>query len=631
MTDFLNTAVSGLLAFQRALATSSHNVSNANTPGFSRQRVELASRNPQEFSNGFVGKGTVVRDITRVTNQFVIAQIQTISSDNARLSTFSSLTRQVDNLLADDLGGLSGVLQNFFSSVQGVSNDPASISARQVMLGEAQNIAGRFNFLQTQLDEQNQNVNEQTVELVNQINSISQNIGELNGRIISASNSGGVAEPNDLLDQRDQLINELSGLIGVTTIEADNGALNVFIGSGQMLVFDTNARTLSTIQNPANFSELNIAYQTITGTLDITPQLSGGQLGGLLDFRREILTPTLNELGRLAMVLADTFNTQHREGMDLDNNLGGDFFSLPPIGVITNQDNTGAATVTAAVSDVTALTSSDYRLTYDGANFTLTRLSDNTSVTGASPLSMDGFDVTIAGAAAAGDSFLVRPTNTAARDVSVLVDNVNRIAAANPVRTETSVNNLGSAEISFTQILDITDTDLLDTVEIVFNNPPTDFDIVNITDATTIAAGVPYTSGANIDFNGLRVSVTGNPAAGDRFSVEHNIDGVSDNRNALLLSGLQTQGLVGGSASYQEAYATTIGRVGTLARQADINGDAQSRLLERALQRRDEISGVNLDEEAANLLRFQQAYEAAAQVIAVSDTLFQTLLNSVRR
>ena len=629
MTGFINTGVSALIAFQRALATTSHNISNANTEGYSRQRVELVTRQPQEFGNGFVGQGVAVRDIERFTDQFIKLQLQQATAESARLEQFGFLAGQIDNLLSDEQGSISPVLQRFFSSLQDVANDAASIPARQVMLSEAQNLVDRFNFLELQFNDQNAVINRRIGEIVDEVNSIAAGIASLNQEIIAAFNNASVSQPNDLLDRRDQLVLELSELVSVDTLQGNNGALNVFIGNGQMLVFDTNVQRLSATGDSADLSQTSITYEGASGNFDIASQLGGGELGALLDFRRDVLTPAQNDLGRVAIVLADTFNAQHRQGMDLNSALGGNFFNVPPPTVTPNQGNSGTATASVTFTDVTALTASDYQLTYDGTNFTLTRLNDNTSVTGPGPLSMDGFDLSITAGAVAGDSFLVRPTHGAAGQVSLAISNVNNIAAASPVRSEAAVSNLGDASIALGQILDITNADLLDTVEIVFNDPPTTFNVVNTTDASTIASGVTYTSGGNIDFNGLRFSISGTPAAGDTFTVEHNIGGISDNRNALLLTDLQIQSLVGGTASYQEAYAGIIGRVGTQVNQAEVNAIAQNNILDQLQQQRDAISGVNLDEEAADLLRFQQAYEAAAQIISVSDSLFETLLNSV--
>ncbi len=631
MANPFNTGVTALLTYQRSLTTTGHNISNANTPGYSRQRVALETQIPERLGFGYIGGGVKIQGVERLNNQFLTLQLQQQTAESSRLQTFLGLTGQVDNLVADDQGGLSPSMQRFFGSLQDVANEPGSVAARQVLLSDAQGLIDRFGFFDGQLDGMSQDINQRMVTLTDTINSIATNIATLNESIVASNSGTNTAAPNDLLDQRDQLITDLSELVAVSTIDESSGARNVFVGNGQILVFGTDARQLTTIQDPENFSQFNIAYVTPAGNQDITALLAGGELGGLLDFRHEVLNPSRSELGRIAMVLSSTFNSQHESGLDLNGLVGTDFFNTPAPNVITNLNNTGSATVTATVTDYTSLTTSDYRLSYDGVNYTLTRLSDNSSVSGPGPLTMDGLSVAIGVGAANGDSFIVQPTQNGAGTISLAINNVNNFSAAGLVRTSADLSNLGSAEITFNQVLNASDPDVFDTVEIVFNNPPTTFDVLNITDASTIASGVGYLSGADIDVNGVRVNISGAAEAGDTFILQQNSNATNDNRNALALARLQTGLFVNGTATYEGAFAALVGRVGTQARQSEINGAAQRDLLNQIQTRRDEVSGVNLDEEAADLLRFQQAYEAAAQVIAVADNLFETLLGAVRR
>jgi flagellar hook-associated protein 1 FlgK len=345
----------------------------------------------------------------------------------------------------------------------------------------------------------------------------------------------------------------------------------------------------------------------------------------MLQFRSEMLDPAQNALGRVATGLAMTFNDQHREGMDLNNALGGDFFSYAD--AVVTARGTSAGTVSATITDANALTTSDYVVSYDGANWTVTRLSDNSAVaSGAGPtFSVDGIDITVGGTPAAGDSFLVQPTAAGASGLSVAIADAREIAAAAPIRASRALANTGNASISAGSVLDATDANLLNTVTI---------DFVSSSQYQINGAGplIAYTSGADIDVNGWRVQITGTPQAGDTFTVESNAGGSADNRNALLLSGMQKQlTLANGTASYQDAYGQIVADVGSRTRAAEINRDAQSAILDQAVAARESVAGVNLDEEAANIVRFQQAYQAAAQIIAVSDTLFQTLLGAVRR
>ena len=372
---------------------------------------------------------------------------------------------------------------------------------------------------------------------------------------------------------------------------------------------------------------------------DISANLTGGELGGLLDFRNNVLEPTRNALGRTAIGLAETFNAQMRDGTDLNGNLGQDFFSYDPPQSIPFSTNTGTATVTTAITDVTAITTDNYDLSFDGANWTLTS-SSGTSATVANgapaTLVFEGLTLTINGAGALiGDRFTIKPTLAASGGLSVLTSDPNEIAAAAPIRTNASLNNLGSVEISAGIVTDVTDPNLLNNATLTFDSPPTTLRA----DVDVVVGGVPYVAGAaipfsnnmQIDANGWQVSLNGTPQAGDIFTVEANLGGSGDNRNALALANLQNVGVFdGGIATYQEDYGTLVGFVGTQTLAANLERDAQETLLLQAIDRQAAKASVNLDEEAADLIRFQQAYEAAARMISTAQTIFDTLLNSVR-
>ena len=633
MANSLDIAVTGLRAFQTALSTTSNNIANASTPGYSRQEVNFTTLQPRGFGNGFIGTGTRVANIQRIESEFLIEQLRTASTEAGRLNAINNLASRVDNLLADGDGSLAPSLQNFFNSVQDLAIDPSSSSARQVVLSAAESLVSRFTNIESQLQAIDSDITVGLSENIQDLNAIAGSIADLNTKIIEAqSTTSGGQRPNDLLDQRDQLVLELSEIISVQTLEQDDGSLSVYVGSGQSIVVGGTAQQLAAIQDPNDSSNTRIAYQSFGGSADITNFITGGSLSGLLEFKNEQLGSIRNELGRIASVLAGTFNEQHNVGQTLTGALGGDFFATGPVEAIANTDNTGTATVSGTITDFTALTSSDYSLSYDGANYTLTRLDDGVATVSAAPIfTVDGVQISVSAGAAAGDRFIVRPTRQGASGIDVLITRTDDFAAASPARTSAQVSNLGDATISAPQVLDITDPDLRDTVEIRFNNPASTFDIFSVTDGVNIAAGVAYTSGADIDVNGLRVQIDGPVQTGDVFVIERNSGSVSDNTNALALLALQTADTVGGSSNYQETYGGLVGKVGTLTRQAELNSNAQNRLLEDSIRAKESVSGVNLDEEAVNLTKFQQAYQATAQVIASSDELFQTLLSVVSR
>ncbi|UCE76832.1 MAG: flagellar hook-associated protein FlgK [Gammaproteobacteria bacterium] len=544
----LGTAASGLQAFQRAISVTGHNISNANTDGYTRQRVELGTRPPSFTGQGFIGNGVQVESIERVFDEFVTERLRNTTSSSSQYETLALLSGRVSNLLGDDQAGLGNGLEAFFNAVQALADDPSSIPVRQLLLAEGESLVARFHNLDTQLDSMRDEINGSLSNMVAEINSLSTAIAEANRNIVDATSQGSGAAPNDLLDERDNLINRLSELVSVRTVEQENGATNVFVGSGQSLVTGFLASELRTVPNNFDNRHLDIAVVGAGISTVITDNLTGGQLGATLDFRDRMLDPAQNGLGRIAVTVAMEFNRQHGLGMDLDGVAGTDFFSVTAPQVAANLNNTGTASVTASFdsANIDDLSTDDYLLGFDGAAWSLSRVSDGQPVTmtGSGPFFADGLQIDIAGGAAAGDRFLIRPTRSASADVSMLLGNPREIAAA-----------------------------------------------------ASAAAPAP-----------------------------------GDNSNALLLANLQVaQTMENATTSFQGAYGQLVGELGTQTRSAQINADAQAALLSQAQQSRDAVSGVNLDEEAANLLRFQQAYQAIAQVISVADSTFQTLLSAVRR
>ncbi|MBT8124826.1 MAG: flagellar hook-associated protein FlgK [Gammaproteobacteria bacterium] len=633
MVDASRVAITGLQVFQRALATTSNNVANVGTEGYTRQRVDITTRPSQRFGDGFFGSGARVSSVQRIEDQFLNARVQSSSSDVARLDSYLSLVNRVENLVSGSQGGLDSALQNFFNSLQDLSNDPASIPARQVVLSNSDTLVARFKDLDASYNDINREINTRLRGDINDINSLTSGIADLNKAIVEAkATTSGQGVPNDLVDQRNVLVGRLSERLAVNTVELSDGSINVFVGGGESVVIGSLSRQLSAINDPANPGELRVGIEVGSSAFDITDKITGGSVSGLLDFRSEQLGEIRNQTGRLALVLANEFNAQHQAGLDVNGSLGAQFFASSTPQTLANQNNTGAATVTTGITDFNQLTTSDYELSYDGANYTLTRLSDGVSTSAvAGPFNIDGIQVDIAGAAAAGDSFLVQPTRNGASGIGVLLTNTSQIAAASPVRSLESTANLGSAVVTTPEVLDVNNADLFDTVEIRFNSPASTFDIVNVTDGATIAAGVAYTNNADIDFNGIRVQIQNQPEAGDVFTIERNTGGVGDNTNAVALLGLQTAQTVGGNATLQEGYGALVSKIGTVSRQTSISSQTQQALFDQAVQARDNVSGVNLDEEAVDLVRYQQAYQAAAQVISTSNILFDTFLAAVRR
>ncbi|MEX2482286.1 MAG: flagellar hook-associated protein FlgK [Gammaproteobacteria bacterium] len=617
--------LSGLLAAQQGLATTGHNIANVNTAGYSRQRVTFETRDPQLVGYGYTGKGVDVQSIKRVANEFLVDQLRTSTANEARAAKMSELVSQVDAQLGDAL--ISGGVQNFFDSLGDANDDPRLMASRQVLLESARSMVARFAEQEQQLNALGRSVNQQIVGNVQKINALTQAIASVNVDIARGAGLASGEPPNDLLDRRDQLLNELSELVGVQTQSRNDGMVNVVLGDGQLVVTGGVQSPLRTSPNPLDASRVEVSF-VVGGALNqITESINGGELGALLDFRDETLEPARNAIGRLAASIAVTLNAQHRQGMDLNGAMGGDLFTIPLPDVNALDSNSGTIDLAIDPAQVSALSTSDYRLAHDGAAFTLTRLSDNQvqTLSGSGPFEVDGLVITVGSPPAAGDQYLLQPTKFVPRSMALATSDPRQLALASPVATATASANLSQADISRATVLDATDPNLLVPADLVFADPPTSFQIDGA------GALIPYTSGADIDINGWRVQISGSPAPGDTFSVRNNAGGIGDNGNGLSLSELQFRPqLVGGTATYQESYGILVGEVGAIAQQSRISQAASASLKENAEAARDALSGVNLDEEAANLLRFQQAFQAAARVIAAADAAFQSLIEATR-
>jgi len=633
-SGILGIGVSGLLAYQRALQTTSHNISNANTAGYSRQRVDLGANTPQFAGGGYLGNGVSVKSVGRVYDGFLASQVNSYTSSSSYASTYSDNVSYIDGMLADPDVGMGSAMQRFFSDLQSVANDPSSSAARQSFFTQSQTMIDRYAYNYQRLEDLRSQANEQISSVTSEINSLAQSIAAINRDITL---SPGTTPPSDLLDTRDRLLTELSDKVSITTVNQDNGSVNVFIGKGQTLVRDYDSYDMQITRNEYDVRQYEISIDAGTGSLhEISSQISGGKLGALFDFRDQVLTNTQDSLGALAIGFSDTFNTQHKLGQDLNGNLGKGFFNVPGLEVRSSNANAGTATVAATLSDSSQLNGDEYKLLYSGGSYTLTNMTDGTTETfaGLPATTTHGFSLSIsAGAISNGDSFLVRPGRRGATDLNMNINSVDEIAVAAPVRTSADIlNNTGNATISPGVV---TGTGNFQASPL----PPLSADIVMQYDGTNmnvISGPAPwngmsfaYSDGTEVTaLTDLKFTISGTPAAGDQFSISSNTNGVGDNRNALQLSDLQNQSLLsGGTASYTDFYGNLVADVGVVAKQAQLTQSSQQGLLDQAINTRDSLSGVNLDEEAANLVKFQQAYQAASQVIVTSNNMFQSLLS----
>ena len=719
--SLFNLGLSGLLASQSALRTTGHNISNANTPGFHRQRVSLSARPPVGAGNGFRGTGVDVDSVRRELDTFVQSELRTSTSSVNDVTVFHDLAGRVDNILADPNGGLAPALTDFFDAMHSLASDPASIPARQVLQSSSQGLVQRFKTLETRFSEIRSSLNDRIRADLSEISSLSANLAKLNGQVVRQQNAFSGQPPNDLLDKRDELVRQLAEKIDIRTFVQTDGSLSITAGSGQALVVGQQAGKLTATPSQFDPSALDVSYSIGGSSSLVTSLVSGGALAGALRFGTEVLDVAERNLGQVAIGLTRALNEQHRAGQTLDGTSGGDLFSAldqSAPAVFARSGNTGSppAQIAVSIPDVSALTASDYLLARSGAVHRLTRLSDGKVFTlGTFPGGaevVDGLRLALSsGTIASGDQFLIQPTRNAVDGMALVPKRPEELAAVAPVRAAAQSANLGNAVVTQPRVNLPSDS-----LSVTFNTPPSTFDVKDITtganlatnvsytpgasfsfngvttsisgapsagdaftiantvgaaqstntgtgtialpavvavdpaltntvtitftsattfDVTGAAAGAPvtnvsYTSGAPISFNGWTLAISGTPRSGDVFTVGANTNGVGDNRNALALADLQTRTIMqGGASTFEEVYGQLVSKVGTVTRQAEVDQSARDALHTQLTGERESLSGVNLDEEAANLMRFQQAFQANSQLIAAANRIFDSLLRAV--
>lgn len=667
-SGLISIAMTGINAAQAGLLTTGNNISNLSTEGYTRQRTLQASNPSVMTGAGGIGQGVHVVTVERMFSQALTTQVLNAQTNVSALDTYYAQVSQIDNMLADKEAGLTPLMQKFFDAAQSVATNPSSISARQSMVSAAETMTTGYRSMYERLTEIEAGINSQVRDTVGQINTYTEQIADLNEKIISASAIGG-QPANDLYDKRDKLVADLNELVKVTVTSNTNGSYNVFVGSGQQLVVGSQVTMMSAEPASADRSRNVIGLVGPTGNIQELPEslISGGKLGGLLSFRSEALDASFNQLGLMATSFTQTFNAQHALGRDLLGNANGsanfvsEFFSVGAPDVIPNSKNaTGSPTVSVTLDPVTSngtnyysnLTASDYRLSFESGALTLTRLSDNTSWTGANVGAINtqlagspqGFTLSAgAGAFANGDSYLIQPTRDAARHFAIS-DKISadpRLIAAgvSEAVARGAVANTGTGSVS--SVSYATGFTTGSALSLSYNAgslsgfPATGTVTVTAgatTNTYTMPSSVPYTAGATIAINGggwsgVSLVISGVPNNGDSFTLAA-ATGVEDGRNIVKLGNLQTQNtMLGANATYQDNYAAFVNDVGNKTASAEISSVAQTSLLNQAVAAREAVSGVNSDEEAAKLIEYQQAYQASAKVIEIASNLFDTLLS----
>ncbi|WP_028626520.1 flagellar hook-associated protein FlgK [Metapseudomonas resinovorans] len=684
MADLLNIGLSGLRVSQSQLTVTGHNIANVNTPGFTRQSAAQATTLPQFSGSGYIGSGVSLTDIRRSYSEFLTAQLRNTTSLSSDVDAYKSQIDQLDSLLSGTTTGISPSLKSFFAAMQTAAEDPANIPARQLVLSEAEGLARRFNTIYDRLAAQNESLNKQLSSVTDQVNRLAGSIASLNDAIAVASANG--KEPNDLMDAREEAIRQLSTYVGVSVVPQSDGTQSIFVGTGQPLVVGSTANRLEAVPGKGDPTRFELEFVSGDSRQGVTTLLSGGELGGLVRYREETLDASLNSVGRLALAITEQVNTQLGQGLDLKGQVGtalfGDY-NDPALAALRVKAFSGNSNAQPAlnITNTSLLSTSDYQMEYDATAtppYTVRRLSDNQEmvVTDSTPSGTltikdsagrdQGFQIALGTPPpTTGDKFILQPTRSGALDMKAVLDQADQLAFAAPLHSEANLQNKGTGAIGQPSIsnvlkpmsqahlaaissitLDYTAGSPSGTLS--FSGLPAGVTIsqpasgtLNVTPGQTneLSYTVSVTTGTPPTTQSFEIkqSFSGRAETGDSFSLAVSANGVSDNRNALKLADLQTKAAVGVDAlvngtgsSFTDGYGDLVERVGTLTAQARVDSEASAAILKQATDNRDSLSAVSLDEEAGNLIKFEQYYNASSQVIQVARSLFDTLMNTFR-
>jgi flagellar hook-associated protein 1 FlgK len=629
-TSLLNIGTRALLSNQVALQTTGNNISNVNTPGYSRQTAQLQAVTGQFTGGGFVGKGVQVATITRSSNEFLTNQASSTASVASLDATRATRLLQLEDLFPTGDTGLGTSVSNLFNAFSDVANTPTDLSARSVALSSADALAARFRDTANQLEDMTSGVRLELNDAVSSMNALSQHIASLNEQIATAMSTGHT--PNDLLDQRDQAVKDLSGYAQTTTLKNSDGSINVYLGS-QPLVLNTRTSTVELAGDEfGDLSKIKLLINNagLKTTVDENA-ISGGSAIGLLRFNNNDLAQARNLTGRMSLALQTTLNTQHQVGVDLDGNSGVALFAAQALPAsLAASTNTGTADIATTVSDPTAMVASDYELRFGaGGSFDVIRLADGqmTSYPGPLPVTVDGLTFSLgSGAAAAGDRYLVKPFSAAAAGMRTAISSPRSLAVASPVQANVGASNTGNLTVQGV-VANTPDANLTQPVTLTFTAAGT-FDVSGT--GTGNPTGLTYVAGQSISYNGWTLTLKGTPAAGDTITVQASSAAyrARDGSNATALNSIRNTAMFDGAPA-AEGYANVLARVGTLSQAAQYASTVSSTIANSAASAKASVTGVNLDEEAAKLLQYQQAYQASAKMVQIAQSIFDSLLQGM--
>jgi flagellar hook-associated protein 1 FlgK len=642
MSGLLSVGKSAMFANYAALQTTGNNIANANTAGYSRQSVQLADAAGQFTGSGFFGKGVNVVTVQRAYNELLTVQAGAASSvaaaDSARLDKLTQL-EGVFPIGSNGIGAAAGSLLNAFVDI---SSNPTDSSARQVALSNAQELASRFRNTGEQLSGLQSGVMLDMRSAITQVNSLAQQVGRLNEQISALKGSG--QPPNKLLDERDRIVSDIGKLINVTTQPAEDGSLGVFIGAGQNLVLGSVVNSLKIVSDTFDPAKAQVALRDgATDRMIPAASFSGGAISGLLRFQNEDLSEATRLLGQMATAISGALNQQQSLGLDLGQpaSRGAPILSISGARVLPSWGNAGSAQLSAAVNDPAQVQASDYELLFDGANYSITRQPDGQAVTGspftpallAAGVNIDGLTIQLSsGTAQNGDRFLVQPAATAAQNMRLVLTDPRGLAAASPFTGSAGADNRGTATVASVLATGAASVPSL-SADFVFTSDTGAYNWT-LDDGTTVTTGTgTWTPGSPITLGGFAMSLDGVPKSGDTLRVASTVSPAGNNGNALAFVKLGETTLVGRSATQTgmnitDAYASALASVGVRVQGGTTASKISTVLADDAETARSNEVGVNLDEEAARLIQFQQSYQAAAKILQVAQTIFDTLLQT---
>ena len=652
--SLLNVGSRALLANQTALQTAGHNIANVSTPGYSRQTVVLQTVQGQFTGGGYIGKGVDVQTIQRNHSELLTRQSTAASAVDAGDTVRMDRLRQLQEVFSGGASGIGASINDMMNALSDVVSAPTDLTARSVALTRMDETAARMRDASQRLDEIGYTVAEQLKGSMVAVNSLAKNIAGINEQIARAKGNGQPA--NDLLDQRDQLIRELNQHIQTSQVAADDGTVSVFVAGSQPLVLGNQAATLS-IDDPIDFGAgsgkkvLSFLAPGSSTKVELNESmLGGGQVAGLLRFQNNDLAEGRNLLGRMAIAISESMNTQNRLGLTLNGQPGENLFAPISLGNATPSNfNTSTATMALTVADPTALQASSYTISFTAGDAgSVTRHSDGKvfnfdgsalpPVTVASVFSAQGLGVTLSGAVNAGDQFVINSLQGAAAELQALQYSPTDLAAANPVNAAMGATNGGSLQLASLKATGpITQPATGSPVTIAFTagSPATYSATVPGPPVATIATG-NYVSGEKIAINGWEIALQGAPKSGDTVTVGNATDSQygdwykRDTGNASALMALRDVPMFD-NATLADGFASAMAQVGTRTQSAQFAAELSSSIAANLERDRTAVAGVNLDEEAARLIQYQQAYQASAKMIQIAQNIFDTLIQGLGR